>query len=147
MTALEGDEEGEDSHMLSFNHYAYGAVIDWVYRHVAGIAPDRPGYQRIRFAPRPHVDIAWSRASIDTAYGRAAIGWRIDGSGSLVADVELPFGTSGVFSSPVTDRSAVMCDGTQVRNDVDLRPGHRVIVVSEPRLAGTSSPPTLGSTT
>ena len=26
--------------MLSFNHYAYGAVIDWVYRHVAGIAPD-----------------------------------------------------------------------------------------------------------
>jgi alpha-L-rhamnosidase len=141
------DEDDGEGHMLSFNHYAYGAVIDWVYRHVAGIAPDRPGYQRIRFAPRPHVDIAWSRASIDIAYGRAAIDSRIDGSGSLVADVELPFGTSGVFSSPVTDRSAVMCDGTQVRNDVDLRPGHHVIVVSEPRLAGTSSPPTLGSTT
>ncbi len=33
--------EGDEPHMLSFNHYAYGAVIDWVYRHVAGLAPDR----------------------------------------------------------------------------------------------------------
>ena len=34
--------------MLSFNHYAYGAVIDWMYRNLAGMAPDRgrPGYRQ-----------------------------------------------------------------------------------------------------
>ncbi|MGZ4612828.1 MAG: alpha-L-rhamnosidase-related protein [Kineosporiaceae bacterium] len=41
------DHEG--GQMLSFNHYAYGAVIDWVYRTVAGIAPDpaAPGYRHV----------------------------------------------------------------------------------------------------
>ena len=51
--------EGDEPHMLSFNHYAYGAVIDWVYRHVAGLAPDRarPGYRHVVIAPRPVVGI------------------------------------------------------------------------------------------
>ena len=50
------DDDDDEGHMLSFNHYAYGAVIDWVYRHVAGLAPDRarPGYAHVRFAPDPH---------------------------------------------------------------------------------------------
>ena len=48
MSPLPGDEGGQDGHMLSFNHYAYGAVIDWVYRNVAGLSPtlDAPGYRR-----------------------------------------------------------------------------------------------------
>ena len=51
------DQEGGSGHMLSFNHYAYGAVVDWIYRHLAGIAPDRarPGYRHVVFAPRPPV--------------------------------------------------------------------------------------------
>ena len=46
MTPFEGagdpaERDGElEPHMLSFNHYAYGAVIDWVYRNVGGVAPD-----------------------------------------------------------------------------------------------------------
>ncbi len=39
--------------MTSFNHYALGAVADWLHRVVAGLAADAPGYRRIRFAPRP----------------------------------------------------------------------------------------------
>ena len=39
--------------MTSFNHYALGAVADWLHRTVAGLAPDAPGYRRIRIAPRP----------------------------------------------------------------------------------------------
>ena len=51
-TMLSPTDDGAEAHMLSFNHYAYGAVIDWVYRHVAGIAPDptRPGYRHVIFA-------------------------------------------------------------------------------------------------
>ena len=61
MAPMNGD--GEDGHMLSFNHYAYGAVIDWVYRHVAGLAPDRarPGLRsrQLRTTSRP-----WHRPRI-----------------------------------------------------------------------------------
>ena len=75
--------EGEP-HMLSFNHYAYGAVIDWVYRHVAGLAPDRraPGLSPRRSgAPSPSTGIDWARASVESPYGAVAIDWRIDDAG------------------------------------------------------------------
>ena len=39
--------------MNSFNHYAYGAVIDWVYEKAAGIQPAQPGFQRVKVAPMP----------------------------------------------------------------------------------------------
>ena len=39
------DQDGPQGHMLSFNHYAYGAVIDWVYRHLAGLG-SRPQQSR-----------------------------------------------------------------------------------------------------
>ena len=41
------------SGMTSFNHYAFGAVADWMHRVVAGLAPAAPGYRRLRFAPQP----------------------------------------------------------------------------------------------
>ena len=79
------EPEGRKPHMLSFNHYAYGAVIDWVYRHVAGIAPDpeRPGYRGVIFAPSPAAGIAWARGSVEGPYGTVSIDWRIEESGTL----------------------------------------------------------------
>ena len=79
--------------MLSFNHYAYGAVIDWVYRHVAGLAPDRgrPGYAHVNFAPRPARGIDHAAASVDSAFGTVSIAWRLDAD-RLIADIELPTG-------------------------------------------------------
>ena len=72
----------DSSGMLSFNHYAYGAVIDWIYRYVAGIAPtlERPGYRRIIVAPRPSTAIPWARASIETRLGAASVDWRLTGA-------------------------------------------------------------------
>ena len=72
MTHLEGENEGQDSHMLSFNHYAYGAVMDWVYRHVAGLSPllDAPGYREVVLSPKPSRSVGWARASIEFGDGR-----------------------------------------------------------------------------
>jgi alpha-L-rhamnosidase len=55
MDPPDGDVDAEGGHMLSFNHYAYGAVVDWMYRYLAGISPDRrdPGYRRVLLAPKP----------------------------------------------------------------------------------------------
>lgn len=133
------ESEAGGAHMLSFNHYAYGAVIDWVYRHVAGLAPDTrwPGYRRVVFAPKPAVGIDWARASVDTAFGTAAIAWRIGVAGDLSVDVELPFGTSGLFVAPVTMDSSVLVDGVAGAGEVRLGPGRHSLAVTKPRVAGT----------
>jgi alpha-L-rhamnosidase len=98
-----------EPHMLSFNHYAYGAVIDWVYRHVAGLAPDaaRPGYRHVIFAPRPSVGIQWAYAAVESAFGSVRIDWHRAADGSLEVTLELPMGTSGSFVAPVTAGSEV----------------------------------------
>ncbi len=131
------ESEPGNAHMLSFNHYAYGAVIDWVYRHVAGLAPvrERPGYREVLFAPKPAVGIDWARASVASAYGSVSIAWRIEPSGDLAADVELPFGTSGLFVAPTTRESHVEVDGELSVGDARLGHGSHVLRVTKPRIA------------
>lgn len=87
--------------MNSFNHYALGAVADWLHRTVAGLAPAAPGYRRIRVQPRPGRHLDHASATHDTPYGRAKVSWRRDGAGVTVgalvptgvtAEVVLPDG-------------------------------------------------------
>ena len=85
--------------MTSFNHYAFGAVADWLHRVVAGIAAAAPGYRSIRFAPRPGGDFTSASAAHETPYGRASIDWRIVG-GEMVVDVVVPTGTDAVVDLP-----------------------------------------------
>jgi alpha-L-rhamnosidase len=82
--------------MTSFNHYALGAVADWLHRVVAGLAPEEPGYRRIRFAPRPGGGLAHARAEHLTPYGVASIEWRRDGD-ELTVDVVVPTGATAVL--------------------------------------------------
>ena len=63
--------------MTSFNHYALGAVADWMHRTVAGIAPLEPGYGKVLLAPRPGGDLTWAAASLETRHGLVAIRWSL----------------------------------------------------------------------
>lgn len=64
--------------MNSFNHYAYGAVADWVYEVAAGIrtVEDAPGFARIRIEPHPDGRLAWLGASIETRHGPVSSVWK-----------------------------------------------------------------------
>lgn len=64
--------------MNSFNHYAYGAVLDWVYGVAAGIKPieEFPGYEKVKIAPRPDCRLDWLKASLDTKYGMIRSEWK-----------------------------------------------------------------------
>ena len=64
--------------MNSFNHYAYGAVADWMYGAAAGINsdPDRPGFEHIIFHPVTDRRLDFVKASIDTRRGTVASEWR-----------------------------------------------------------------------
>lgn len=63
--------------MNSYNHYAYGAVGDWMYGVMAGIntVEEAPGFEKIHFAPKADERIDWVRAEIDTAKGRVSSRW------------------------------------------------------------------------
>src|SRR6185503_2435713 len=62
--------------MTSFNHYALGAVADWMHRTIGGIAPLAPGYARVLVAPRPGGGLTSARSSLDTRHGVVEIEWR-----------------------------------------------------------------------
>ncbi len=85
--------------MTSFNHYALGAVADFLHRTVAGLAPLAPGYRRLRIAPRPGGGLTHASARHLTPYGTAEVSWELTGAALTVtatvppnttADVDLP---------------------------------------------------------
>lgn len=82
--------------MTSFNHYALGAVADWMHRTIGGIAPLEAGYSRVLVAPRPGGGITWARSSLDTRHGRVAVAWSRTETGELGLDVEVPEGVVAV---------------------------------------------------
>jgi alpha-L-rhamnosidase len=85
--------------MTSFNHYALGAVGDWLHRTVAGVAPAAPGYRRIEFRPRPGGGLTSARARHRTPYGMASCSWRIE-KDIMTIEVEVPPNTAGSVSLP-----------------------------------------------
>jgi alpha-L-rhamnosidase len=95
--------------MTSFNHYSLGAVVDWLYRRCAGIAPEAPGYRHIRFAPLALPGVADARAEIDTVSGRVVGGWVRDG-----ADVRWS------LTVPAHARATVVLAG---REPIEVGPG------------------------
>ncbi|MEU1972614.1 family 78 glycoside hydrolase catalytic domain [Microbacterium sp. NPDC019599] len=97
--------------MTSFNHYALGAVADWLHRTVAGLAPDAPGYRRLRIAPRPLASLSHASARHLTPYGEASVSWRRDG-GELVVTAVVPANTTAIVALPSTDAELEVGSGS-----------------------------------
>ncbi|HKU03176.1 MAG TPA: alpha-L-rhamnosidase C-terminal domain-containing protein, partial [Arthrobacter sp.] len=87
--------------MTSFNHYALGAVADWMHKAIGGIRPLEPGYARVLIQPQPGEGIDWARTSLKTPHGEVRVAWKLDGGefrleatvpDGVAADVVLPDG-------------------------------------------------------
>lgn len=87
--------------MNSFNHYAYGAVGQWMYEHIAGLAPDpeNPGYKHFFVRPVIGTQLDWARAEYETPYGKASSGWKKE-DGKVVMDVVVPPNTTATIEFP-----------------------------------------------
>ncbi|MFZ0531154.1 MAG: family 78 glycoside hydrolase catalytic domain, partial [Propionicimonas sp.] len=88
--------------MTSFNHYALGAVADWIYQVVAGVRPAEPGFRRVRIQPVPGPGIDWVKARCGTVQGEIGVSWQVHGDrfdlvvdlpGEVPAEIVLPDGT------------------------------------------------------
>lgn len=86
----DGKISGTD--MNSLNHYAYGSIVDWMYRHMCGINPteEAPGYKKAVIRPMPDPRIRFAKMHMDSAAGRYETEWHYDGD-KLKYNVTVPF--------------------------------------------------------
>ena len=87
--------------MVSFNHYAYGAVAEWLRATVAGLAldPDEPGYRHIVVHPRPGGGLTHAAAQLLSRYGPVSVSWRIEGD-TFALDVGVPPNATATVTLP-----------------------------------------------
>jgi alpha-L-rhamnosidase len=88
--------------MTSFNHYALGAVADWMHRTVGGLTPAEPGYRRMEIRPRPGGGLTHCRVTHVTPYGLAKCAWSIE-AGKMDLDVTIPANTTAFVTLPGND--------------------------------------------
>lgn len=108
-TAVQEDGTPTDS---SMNHYALGAVGDWIYRNVGGIQSEGPGWSRVRFAPDFSCGLTWSQCEKLTPRGRVFCRWERNGQEVRVR-----------LETPVPSR---WCEGGEQR---ELPPGEHTFTV------------------
>lgn len=91
--------------MTSFNHYALGAVADWMYRTIGGLMPAKPGYQQMEIRPQPGGDLTHATVRHLTPYGLAESAWKIE-NGKFELDVRVPPNTTARVTLPGDDSPA-----------------------------------------
>ncbi len=117
-------EDGFGRHnaaMNSFSHYSFGAVCEWMFRTLAGIESDGPGYSKIIIRPNPpspgsnaqHEPIDWVNASYDSIHGVIVSNWKVDGDRFLL-DVTIPTNTTATVFMPAVDVNNVTADGKPI---------------------------------
>jgi alpha-L-rhamnosidase len=110
-----------DPAMNSYNHYAFGSVMAWVYRYAAGIdsTPGGGGFKEIVI--HPHVDplMTAARAEYQSVYGKIVSDWKSTVQGSFVLDVTIPANTSAKVFLPIISGARVTEDGSPVEGQAE----------------------------
>jgi alpha-L-rhamnosidase len=102
--------------MNSFNHYAYGAVGDWMFGNLGGIQALEPGYKTSRIAPLiGYGGLTSATCSQVTTFGRLATAWSIS-SGTAVLNVEIPVNTTSEVWLPASDGATVYEGSVPAKN-------------------------------
>ena len=112
----------QDSQMNSFNHYATGAVAEWIYRVVLGINdnPAEPGFRRFSIRPVPGGGLTWAKGSYQSIRGTIESGWRLV-DGALTMDVRVPPNTVAEVFVPAGSAEQVSEGGTPAASAPGVR--------------------------
>jgi alpha-L-rhamnosidase len=90
------------SEMTSFNHYALGAVVDWLHRCVGGLAPRAPGYREVLVQPLPGGGLTSAQTRHLSPYGEVALSWELDDTDVFHCEVVVPAGAGALVVLPVS---------------------------------------------
>ncbi len=127
-----GDQMMGDPSMNSYNHYAYGAVAEWLYRYAVGIdeSPDDPGFHRIMLHPQFDATLGEAKATYDSSYGPITSNWKVDGN-TITWEVVVPANTTALLSFPSDVTTRILEGGKDVRQSTEvalvLRDDHHTI--------------------
>jgi alpha-L-rhamnosidase len=125
------DSTFQDPGMNSFNHYAYGAIGDWMYRVSAGIEAGKPGYKHIVIQPHITKKLDFSRASLDSPYGTIESGWERK-DGKIAIRVTIPANTTATIILPVVSPERITENGVSLFSEKpDRLSGLEFIVIEE----------------
>jgi alpha-L-rhamnosidase len=96
---IKTDGSFQNTSMNSFNHYAYGAIGDWMYKRVAGLRAADAGYKKIWIEPSPGGKFSNATAKLETLYGTAQSSWKME-NGKFILDVIIPVNTQATIVFP-----------------------------------------------
>jgi alpha-L-rhamnosidase len=117
------DSTFQDPGMNSFNHYAYGAIGDWMYRVSAGIETKDPGYRHLILQPHPTKKLSYSKATFESSYGTVTSGWERKGE-KITVSVKIPANSVATIILPAASVSNVVENGralSENKNFSDVR--------------------------
>lgn len=115
--------------MNSFNHYAYGAIGDWMYQTAAGLRLGAPGYKKIVIEPYITERLTYAKASYASSYGEISSGWERSGN-KITLHVTIPPNTTATIRLPRADAGAVR-EGGRALADI---PGVKIASANGDRL-------------
>ncbi len=109
--------------MNSFNHYAYGAVREWMFRYMAGIREDKtaPGFRRIVLAPVPDPRVGYVRASYRAPTGTIESAWRYE-DGKWIWEFAIPANTSATVVLPGEEPVRVASGRHRIERPATVQP-------------------------
>jgi alpha-L-rhamnosidase len=120
--------------MNSFNHYAYGAIGDWMYRVVTGIDTEEssPGYKRIVIKPHPGGKLTSAKSDLETPYGLVSSSWRKE-NGKIILEVKIPTNTRATIYIPTSNKNSVTENQKPIQGSKEmvLKPGDEKYAVVE----------------
>ncbi|MGN8647335.1 family 78 glycoside hydrolase catalytic domain [Gracilibacillus sp. HCP3S3_G5_1] len=113
--------------MNSFNHYAYGAIGDWLYRKVAGLElnESKPGFKNFTVKPYVGKGLDWVEANLESMYGKIRSAWKKDEIGGMQLEITVPVNTNATIKLHEVDWHNVKENGKK------LVEGDNIISISE----------------
>ena len=96
--------------MNSLNHYAYGSILEWIYRYAAGMEPMEPGWKSVKFQPNPDPRLGRMDASYHSVSGSVKSAWCYQEDGIIAYSFEVPFGVTAELTLP-GEKSVTLAPG------------------------------------
>lgn len=114
--SLNPDGSISSTGMNSLNHYAYGSIVEWMYRDMCGLNPSSgedgvTGFRHACIAPKPDRSLQWARARYRSAAGLYESGWRLNEAGRLTLTIAIPFNASARVVLPHAKKDDITLNG------------------------------------
>jgi alpha-L-rhamnosidase len=134
------DKGFQDPGMNSFNHYAFGAVGEFLFTDVGGIRNDGIGFKNIIIAPHPGGGLTYANTSYNSIRGKIVSNWKIDGK-TFTLEVVVPPNVTAKVRVPASDPKAVTNSDLAHAQPQAAEEGAAVFAVQPGRYLFTSALP------